>query len=344
VLVAVSLSQLVLVVVFAVAGVAKLADLQRTRKAVVAFGVPPRLAPPAAVLLPLVELAIAAAMVPAASARWGALGAILILLAFSLAIVGILRRGAAVDCNCFGGLAQTEVGRGTLVRNALLGVLAVLVFVDVESVGAFGWVTAPAAGDRLAIALLVASVLGLCGFCWQLLRQNGRLLLRLDAMEAAGESSRGEGVKAPAELATGMTAPPFSGTDLDGEAVSLRSLLAPGRPVALFFTDPGCGACELVLDDVADAQRERAADLTLAVLSGGPLDRIERKAAEFGLDRVVPQDASLFDAYGVIGFPAIVLIDEQGRIARPAALGVDAVRDVVLEGAPSPELVGTGPG
>ena len=120
------------------------------------------------------------------------------------------------------------------------------------------------------------------------------------------------------------------------------SLLAAGRPVALFFTDPGCGACELVLDAVAEAQRDRVEDLTLAVLSSGRLDRIEEKAADFGLDRVVPQDETLFDRYGVIGFPAIVLIDERGRVVRPAALGVDAVREVVLESPSTADLVGAG--
>jgi peroxiredoxin len=342
VLVAVSLSQLVLIVVFAVAAVAKLSDLPRTRKAVESFGASPRLSPGAAVVLPVAELTIAAMLLSAATARWGALAAIALLIAFSAAIARVLHRGVAVDCNCFGGLAQTEVGRGTLIRNALLGLLATFVAVGVESVGAFSWLAAPVSGDRLAMALLVGAVFGLCIFCWQLLRQNGRLLLRLDALEAPGESPSGEGRKTPASLAIGVAAPAFSGRDLGGEPVSLESLLAPGRPVALFFTDPGCGACELVLDAVADAQRERAEDMTLAVLSSGPLDRIEAKAAEFGLDRVVPHDESLFDSYGVIGFPAIVLLDERGRVARPAALGVDAVREVVLERAPVAELVGTG--
>lgn len=341
-LVAVSLSQLVLAAVFAVAGVAKLADLPRTRTAVESFGVSPRRSPAAAILLPVAELAVAAALIPAAAARWGALAAIVLLLAFSVATGRVLRNGTTVDCNCFGGLAQTEVGRGTLVRNSLLGLLAVFVAVGVESVGAFSWVTTPASGDRLVIVLLVGLVLGLCCFSWLLLRQNGRLLLRLDALEAAGEQPRGRDGKAPAPLEIGMTAPAFSGRDLDGEPVTLSSLLAAGRPVALFFTDPGCGACELVLDAVADAQRDRAGDLTLAVLSSGPLGRIEEKAAEFGLGSVVPQDESVFDSYGVIGFPAIVLIDERGRVARPAALGVDAVRDLVLESPATAQLVGVG--
>lgn len=341
-LVAVSLSQLALAAAFTVAAVAKLADLPGTRGAAESFGVPRRLSPAVAVLLPVVELTIAATLLPAATARWGALAAMALLLVFSAAIVRVLGRGATVDCNCFGGLTQTEVGRGTLIRNLALGLLAAFVAVGVESVGAFGWVTAPAPGDRLAIVLLVGAVLGLACFSWQLLRQNGRLLLRLDAVEAAGEPPRAGDGKAAASLAIGTVAPAFSGRDLDGEPVSLESLLTQGRPVALFFTDPGCGACELVLDAVADAQRDRMEDLTVAVLSTGATDRIEEKAARFGLDRVVPQDESVLDRYGVIGFPAIVLVDERGRVARPAALGVEEVREVVLARPRTAELVGAG--
>ena len=61
--------------VFVAAGAAKLADRAGSRQAVAAFGVP-SLATPLATLLPLAELAVAAALIPAASAWWGALGAL----------------------------------------------------------------------------------------------------------------------------------------------------------------------------------------------------------------------------------------------------------------------------
>jgi peroxiredoxin len=331
---AVSLSQLLLAVVFAVAAVAKLADRPGTRRAIEAFGAPPRSAAAGSLLLPVAELAIAAALVPAATARWGALAAVALLVIFSVAIARTLRAGSAPDCNCFGGLTQTEVGRGTLIRNLLLGGIAAFVALSGEPVGAFHWVTIPAARDRMAIVFMIVCLAGLGWLCWQLLRQNGRLLLRLEA-EGAGSSPAGTGAKALPPLEPGTPAPRFAGRDLHGEPVSLDSLLAAGRPVALFFTDPGCGACESALDVVARAQRERADELTLAVISSGSIDRIEEKATQFGLDRVVPQgDQSLFDAYRVYGVPGVVEIDETGALSRPAALGIDAVRDVVLGTAP----------
>jgi thiol-disulfide isomerase/thioredoxin len=341
VLFAVSISQLLLAVVFTVAGVAKLVERAGTREAIEAFGLPSSIAPAASLALPIAELAIAAALVPAATGRWGALAAAALLAAFCLGIGRVLRAGAAVECNCFGGLTKTEVGRGTLVRNLALAAVAVFVASSGQTVSAFRWVSVAAPQDRVGIAFLVACLAGLSWFCWRLLQQNGMLLLRLEDGDPAG--ARRTAPEALPPLETGTVAPPFSGQDLQGDPISLTSLLAAGHPVALFFTNPGCGACEAALELIAEVQSERADKLTLAVISGGSIDRIKAKAAEFGLNRVVPQtDESLFDAYRVYGVPGVVGIDRTGAISRPAALGVDAVREVILgdAGKPPTEALG----
>lgn len=329
---AVSFSQLLLSLVFVVAAVAKLADRSGTRAAVEALGVPPRLSGSAAVVLPIAELAVAAALVPTATAGWGALAALALLGIFSLAIVRTLGTGATPDCNCFGGLTQTAVGRGTLIRNGFLAALAALVAVSAQSVSALSWITVPAAQDRVGIVLLIACVGGLGWFCWQLLQQNGRLLRRLDE-----EAVPSADFAALPPLEPGTAAPDFDGRDLHGGRISLDSLLAPGRPVALVFTSPGCGACAAALEIVSEAQRERTEEMTLAVISSGAIEAIEAKAAEFGLERVVPQaDDSLFDAYRVHGVPGIVEIDPAGAVSKPVALGAEAIREVVLGSSPAP--------
>jgi hypothetical protein len=274
-----------------------------------------------------VELAVAVALLPAATARWGAVAALVLIGIFSLAVLRTLRSGSTPDCNCFGGLAQTEVGRGTLVRNGLLGSVAAFIAVGGQSVAAYDWISVPATQDRAAIVFLIACIAGLLWFCGQLLQQNGRLLRRLEV----------EGAAAPAPLQAGDPAPRFGGPDLRGEWVSLDSLLALDRPVALVFTDPGCGACAAALEAVARAQRERADELTLAVVSTGSIGRIEAKAAEFGLDRVVPQaDDALFDAYRINGVPGIVEIDQTGGVSKPASLGANAITEAIFGISPTP--------
>ncbi len=116
--------RLVLAVVLGVAGVAKLADRVSSGRTVVDFGVPERFASPVALLLPLAELTAAGLLVPRATARVGALLALLLLAFFVAAIVVNLSNGRRPDCHCFGQLHSAPVGWRTLVRNVVLALAA----------------------------------------------------------------------------------------------------------------------------------------------------------------------------------------------------------------------------
>src|SRR5437764_601483 len=118
------LARLLLAVVFVVAGLAKLADLDGSRQALRDFGVPARLASPLGTLLPLAELVVAGALVPTASAWWGALGALALLLLFIGGIGYNLAHGRTPDCHCFGQLHSAPVGWPTLLRNLVLAAVA----------------------------------------------------------------------------------------------------------------------------------------------------------------------------------------------------------------------------
>src|SRR5919202_1858258 len=99
--IALLLTRLVLAVVFVVAGAAKLADREGSRQAAAAFGGPSPRATPLAALLPLAELAVAASLIPAATAWWGAAAALALLLFFAAGSVANLVRGRQPDCHCF---------------------------------------------------------------------------------------------------------------------------------------------------------------------------------------------------------------------------------------------------
>jgi uncharacterized membrane protein YphA (DoxX/SURF4 family) len=67
--------RLFLASVFVIAGVAKLADLSGSRRAVAAFGVPERVSTLVGSLLPVAEVTVGVALIPSFSARFGALAA-----------------------------------------------------------------------------------------------------------------------------------------------------------------------------------------------------------------------------------------------------------------------------
>ena len=114
------IARLLLALVFVTAGVAKLSDRKGSRQAIIDFGLPAALATPLGILLPLAELAVGAVLIPTASAWWGALGALALLLLF-IGGSGInLVRGRKPERHCFGQLRSVPVAWSTLARNGLL--------------------------------------------------------------------------------------------------------------------------------------------------------------------------------------------------------------------------------
>src|SRR5919109_1921050 len=122
--VALLVSRVVLALVFGVAGLAKLADRDGTRAALADFGVPTKLAPSLGIVLPLAELVVAGTLLPTATARWGALGALALLLLF-VAVIGLnLAKGRRPDCHCFGQLHSSPVGSAAVARNGAFAAVA----------------------------------------------------------------------------------------------------------------------------------------------------------------------------------------------------------------------------
>ena len=292
---------LLLAVVLATAGVAKLLDLEGSRRAVAAFGVPPRFAGPLGTLLPAAELGtaalLAAGSLSSVPAWIGGLAALVLLATFSAAIAGSLARGRAPDCHCFGQLHSAPAGPGTLARNGALLALAAFV---------------ASGGEPLPTAVAGAIALAMVAF----------VALRSRAME--------RDLRPNAEgLAPGTPAPGFELADLAGDVHSLDSLLAGGQPVLLLFSDPGCGPCTRLAPEVARWQRDHAGELTIAVVES---EREDRGPDEHGRRHILLQrESEVADLYRAQGTPTAVLIDRDGAIAGPVAAGGTQIEAVVAE-------------
>ena len=127
------ISRLVLAAVFIVASLGKLRSTTQTARALVAFGVPPRLSRFGAPALPGVELAVATCLLVRSTAWWGALAAVLLLSVFSGAIAANLWRGRRPACSCFGQMRLAPVNGWTLLRNTAFAVPALVVVTSVHS-------------------------------------------------------------------------------------------------------------------------------------------------------------------------------------------------------------------
>jgi len=346
------LARLVLAGVFVASGLSKLADRAGSRQAVADFGLPTRLVGPIAALLPVAELAVAVALIPRASAWWGALGGLALLLGFIAGIGYNLARGRTPDCHCFGQLHSEPIGASTLIRNGVLALLALLVLAGGPSNpgrSAVAWLDDLSSGTTLWLVLGLVALALLAVEGWllvHLLGQNGRLLVRLDALE---EALAGRGSALPAAAAApaqpepglpiGAPAPAFSLSGLHGETMTLDALRAAGKPMVLLFTDPTCGPCNALLPDVGAWQRDHGTALTVALLSRGGAAANRGKTAEHGLANVLLQEnREVAEAYEANATPAAVLVRPDATVGSAVALGADAIRALVARavGAPAP--------
>ncbi len=335
------LLRLLLSATFAVAGFTKLTDPQGTRQSFVDFGAPASVAGFAARLLPIAELACAIALLPAASALWGAAGTLALLLLFIAAIGNSLARGHRPACHCFGQLHSKPVGWTTIARNVALAAMATVVVLEARQAPSpefIGWL---AGLDRFAAVVLAFSIaIAALAVLWawslvHLLRQNGRLMLRLEAVEA----ELGVRPEPPAPgLPIDAPAPPFRLAALDGGMVTLDALRQLNETLLLIFVEPGCGGCDAMMPGVARWQREYVDRLAIAIVSRGSLETNRKKAAEHGLENFLLQaDDEASQAYQAEGTPTAVLV-RNGRIASHVAGGTDAIQALVEKATLPPPL------
>lgn len=143
-----------LAAVFVRAGAAKLARPRETATSFVALGVPA--AGPAARAVPVVELLVAATLL--AAPRAGAIGALFLLAPFTAVLAGAVRRGSDTPCNCFGAARAEPVSVVDVVRNVLLGALALGAATAVRPM-------APDTGAILTACLAFAAGFGILALC-----------------------------------------------------------------------------------------------------------------------------------------------------------------------------------
>jgi peroxiredoxin len=339
-------ARLLLALVFGAAGVAKLADREGSRQAIIDFGLPSALAAPLGLLLPLAELTVAATLLPPSTAWWGALGALGLLSVFVVGITYNLARGRKPDCHCFGQLHSAPAGWKTLARNGVLAAVAGFVLWEGYEGGAgpsaLSWLGAFSMAQLLGLlggVLVLALLAGQWVFLVHLLRQNGRLLVRLEAVEASlatggsvapSQNGTHRHQEAAQGLPVGSAAPEFSLSGLHGETLTLDAMRSSGKPVMALFTDPNCGPCNAMLPEVGHWQEEHAQRLTLALVSRGGVEENKTKAQEHGLSNLLLQkDWEVSDSYQVRGTPSAVLISPDGKVASPVAGGVEGIRGLL---------------
>jgi peroxiredoxin len=188
------------------------------------------------------------------------------------------------------------------------------------------------------VPLIPWMIVALC--CWvgyNLVRQNGRILLRLQTLEQQlGQLRLGiptapqaaPAAVVPKGLPVGSLAPSFELADLRGQQKKLSQW--SGRKILLIFFNPQCGFCVRMAPEIAALLRKTLMPL---LVSTGDAAENQKLVAEYGIQCPVllQKQMEVAAQYGVSGTPIGYLVDEQGRIASEMAVGAESLLALAKE-------------
>jgi len=286
-------------------------------------------------LLPIVELVVGVLLLIPATTWLASVAAAGLFICFAAFVSASLVTGNGGDCRCFGNLSASQLSGRTVARNLLLlGTVGIPLsrgpkYVH-ESLGSI----AERLGDDPALTvmwLLLLLVGGLVFVQFQVLRQQGRIILRLDEMQRSisGASDATSMTKGRSKLDVGSEAPLFVGRDVYGAPRSLTALRESQKPLILVFLDAACGSCRDLLPEVTRWRRDHSHLCTVVVVArSNARDDPDFRGTDPAL-LVIQEDREISELYGSFGTPSAVAVDVQGQILAPLVYGSERIREML---------------
>ena len=190
------------------------------------------------------------------------------------------------------------------------------------------------------VSLILISIWG--GF-YQLVKQQGRILLRLDELERAVTSGRNNVAQpeqaAPEGMPLGSVFPDFELADLSGKTHALSEFR--GRRLLLVHWNFDCGFCEAIADDLARLESGlEAQNAKIVLLASGDESSNRDQAASHGLRSMILllNGKEIPKPFKHQGTPVAYFVDEQAQVAAPFASGADQVVALAERIASSPDI------
>jgi peroxiredoxin len=188
----------------------------------------------------------------------------------------------------------------------------------------------------ITVLLLLILISIWIGF-YQLAKQQGRILLRLDELERSvkvagtGPENLSEETE-PDGLPLETNFPTFKFPDLSGSTVALEDF--HGKRVLLIHWNFECGFCDSIAPELARLETTfEKRSVQLVLLAYGDQDSNREHAAEHGLKCpiLLMKDHERPGPFDQQGTPVAYLLDEQGRVASPLASGGDQILSLARE-------------
>ena len=227
-------------------------------------------------------------------------------------VLRVLRRGEAVDCGCFGALADDRVSGTTLARNSVLVVLGALA----TAFGAAGSGVLPAVRD-----------FGSTDWWWlRAVRGGGG-----HGRARGGASARPDEAVDDEDLLDYERVPiPFAILeDETGNRTTLRQLAA-SRPQLLFFLSSSCWACETIAEQIPD-WATRLGPVEISTVFTESLADLPAKARPDGIPAWFDVERGATETFAAGGRPAAVLLGADGALAGGPVAGSTDVTGFIQE-------------
>src|SRR5262249_9406943 len=176
---------------------------------------------------------------------------------------------------------------------------------------------------------------------YQIVRQNGRILLRLESIEkrlARGDTGQRHEARG---LSVGALAPDFELPDLAGVRRKLSKFR--GQDVLLIFFNPKCGFCTKMAPYLAALPLEAGSGRAIPlVVTTGNADENHRFVEQYGIRCTVlrQEEMEVAALYRALGTPMGYRIDAAGRLASELAVGGRALLQLAAR---APALQAAGP-
>ena len=200
------------------------------------------------------------------------------------------------------------------------------------------WSTGGTTPEMITIVFLLLILLSLWVGFYQLFKQQGRILLRLDELESRtstashrARNTRVQRLKRPGCPCKVNFLPSVFRTL---QEMSCLSTDFRGRRVLLVNWNFECGFCDSIAPQLASLEPSfQRRNVQLLLLAHGESAPNREGAAEHGLKCPIllvggREEGGAFETEGT---PVAYLVDEDGRVAAPVARGADRVLALALE-------------
>jgi putative oxidoreductase len=319
--------------VFVFSSLLKMTNLAAFTRSLGDFGLlPGPLLSPTALLIPLGEFVIGAAIALGIATSGMTQACVGLLAVFTAVVAGKLLERADISCGCFGSLSSGRITGQTALRNLILMAWGVGLFVHYSSASASARTGRRARTGQMDLAEEAIGQQGARAGTEQFRQTLGRILgfalVLFLGSEVVLLATQNKELKSRLALLVGQTnreplkpgelLPPFLASDLSGRHVTIGYGPSTGETVIFLFST-GCTACKRNLSNWEQIGRQ-AAEMgarLLAVSLDAP-DATANYAVEHRLAYpvLVTSDSMFVRYYRPFLTPQTLLIDAHGRVQK----------------------------